>query len=284
MLMHHDVVGARLQLSLTKPDGPVTGGVVALHPSEDPSRTQSLLEHLATALPPFGVAVLLHERRPWPGGRDVPLGVQAEDALAVADRLRAEVGDVPVGLWGWSQGAWAASLAAADSATAFLVVVASVGVSPAAQMRYGTAERLRRAGFGSDAVEELLTVRLAYESALRGDSEPAQAQARLDQIAHRPWRHLAWLPQQVPPTGTWADMDFAPEPVFARTRCPVLAVWGEDDPWVPVDDSEAAWRRAAGDRLSVLRLPGTGHAPEPDDDRYQRPLIAHVTRTLTSTS
>ena len=275
-----DVGGAVLPLSLALPVGPVLGGVVALHPSDDPSRDQPLLAHLAATLPRHGVAVLLHDRRPCPDG-DVPLEVQAADALAVAARLREQVGDVPVGMWGWSQGGWAAALAASiDTSVACLVVVGSVGVSPAAQMRHGSAEHLRRAGFNEDDVAQLVAARRTYEAGLRGEVEAAEVQRSLDEVAARPWRDLAWLPQRFPGAGAWGDRDLEPEPVFAATACPVLAVWGEDDPWVPVDASEAAWRRAAQERLTVLRLSGTGHGPRTDDPRYESALVAHVRRCL----
>ena len=125
---------------LTPPAGRVRGGIVPLHPASDGSRRQFLFEHLVDTVVPLGVAVLRFDRRPSAGDEDVPFAVQAADALLALDALRAEVGDVPLGLWAWSQGAWAAALAAAKSSdVAFLVLLAACGVSPAAQMRYGTA-------------------------------------------------------------------------------------------------------------------------------------------------
>lgn len=260
--MRIELDGATTDASLTLPDGPVRGGCVALHPAGEGARDQPLLRHLAALLPRLGVAVLLHDRRPAPPGQDVPLEVQAADGLRVARALRAKVGDVPVGVWGWSQGAWAAALAAErDPAVAFLVVVASCGVSPAAQMRFGTARRLRDAGHGEDAVAELLRTRRAHEDALRGQLPREDAQAVLDGVAGRPWRHLAWLPDRLDPEDRWPDLDHDPAASFAATRCPVLAVWGEDDSWVPVDASEAVWRVARPDGLTVLRLPGVGQGP-----------------------
>ena len=50
---------------------------------------------------------------------------------------------LPIGLWGFSQGAWAATLVAGDPDTAFRVAVSGSGVSPAEQMRYGTREQVR---------------------------------------------------------------------------------------------------------------------------------------------
>lgn len=272
-----DVEGARLPLTLALPEGPVRGGCVALHPANNGSRNQPLMQHLAHTLPRHGIAVLLHDRRPEVCSDDVPFHVQARDALAVAGALRSHAGPVPVGIWGYSQGAWAAALAAAtDTTVAFLALVASVGVTPGEQMRHATAEHLRRDGFDEDAVDELLKVRAVYEDALRGRVTRSDAQRMLDSIASRPWRHLAYLPERLEPDRRWSDMDFNPVPVFAATACPVLAVWGEDDPWLPVDDSEAAWRRAAGDRVTILRLPGVGHGPQPDDERYERALVTHV--------
>ncbi|WP_232521619.1 alpha/beta fold hydrolase [Micromonospora phaseoli] len=95
------------------------------------------------------MAVLRFDRRPREQG-DVPFAVQADDAVAAVAELRRRVGDVPVGLWGWSQGAWAASAVAArrPELIAFLVLVATSGVSPAAQMRYGTAQQLLLHGYG----------------------------------------------------------------------------------------------------------------------------------------
>lgn len=107
-------------------------------------------------------------------------------------------------------------------------------------------------------------------------------QRLLDHVAAQPWSDLAWLPDRMSPGDRWPDMDVDPRPVFAATACPVLAVWGEDDPWVPMPEpeSEAAWRAAAADRLTVLRLPGVGHGPDPSDPRYEQALLARVGQAL----
>src|SRR2546423_2338599 len=36
---------------------------------------------------------------------------------------------------------------------------------------------------------------------------------------------------------------------------------GEDDDWIPIDESIAAWRRAGGDEVEIVCVPGTGHDP-----------------------
>ena len=73
---------------------------------------------------------------------------------------RPDVDPARIGLWGFSQGAWVAPLAASRSRdVAFLVLVASTGVTPAAQMRYGTAKHARIAGYGEDAVRRIVDAR-----------------------------------------------------------------------------------------------------------------------------
>jgi pimeloyl-ACP methyl ester carboxylesterase len=49
--------------------------------------------------------------------------------------------------------------------------------------------------------------------------------------------------------------------VFAEVRVPTLLFYGEDDEWIPIDESVEAWRRARGDEIEIVRLPGTGHDP-----------------------
>ena len=258
---------AGLPATLNFPETVVHGGVVPLHPAGDGSRHQFLFEHLARTLVRRGIAVLRFDRRPSPDDADVPFAAQSDDALAALRVLRAHVGPAPVGLWAWSQGAWAAALAASRSPdVAFLVLLAACGVSPAEQMRYGTAEQLRRNGYGDDeALRELSELRETLEDAVRNPGRLAAAQAVIDRYADRPWFPLAYVPRTLAPSAGWPDMDFDPAPILAEVRCPVLLFYGEEDEWTPVEPSIAAWRRAAAKAgntdLTVVRLPGTDHAP-----------------------
>jgi pimeloyl-ACP methyl ester carboxylesterase len=237
---------------------------VPLHPASDGSRRQFLFEHLAETVVPRGVAVLRFDRRPSSGG-DVPFETQADDALEALRELRAqpEVGSAPLGLWAWSQGAWVAAVAAARSTeVSFLILLAACGVSPAEQMRYGTAEQLRRHGHDDpEALRELHELRAAREDALRDPSRLEASQGVVDRYAGRPWFELAYVPRTLDPSAEWRDMDFDPAPAIAEVRCPVLLFYGEEDEWTPIEPSIAAWKRAATTDLTVVRLPGTDHAP-----------------------
>jgi pimeloyl-ACP methyl ester carboxylesterase len=254
-----------LTATLNMPAGRVRGGLVPLHPADEPSSEQFLFRHLALILPPHGVAVLRFDRRTGKHERDVPLELQAKDGLAGLHALREVpgVGDAPLGLWGFSQGAWAAPLAAsiAPEAVAFLTLIASTGVTPARQMRYGTDEQLRRAGYGDEARSALATLRVAYEEYLRGHTERASTQELIERMASQPWFSLAYVPRVLPQPGAWDDMDFDPEPIFAHVRCPTLLFYGEDDEWTPAEESIHVWRRAARGEVAVVRLAGATHHP-----------------------
>jgi hypothetical protein len=75
--------------------------------------------------------------------------------------------------------------------------------------------------------------------------------ALLDAATGEPWWPLTWLPDKVPASGAWADMDFDPEPAVARVACPTLLMYGEDEENVPAATSIAVWRRASPADLTV---------------------------------
>lgn len=273
-----------LPATMTWPAKDCRAAVALLHPANDPSRNQFLFDQLAQVLPELGIAVLRYDRRRFPANRDVPYQLQLDDlghALAV---LAAEVGPVPTGLWGFSQGAWVALLAAAaDPELAFLVVVGCSAVSPARQMRYGTGEQLRRAGFGADALTELAHLRLTYEDYERGRLTQDEAQAVIEALAGRPWFHLSWVPPKLPESPGWDDMDFDPSSAIRQLRCPVLAFYGDDE-WIPVAESIGIWRSCIRDRdqLTICQLAGTTHHPTLREGRDVASISPEYTAILTS--
>jgi pimeloyl-ACP methyl ester carboxylesterase len=276
----------------------VRAGIVTLHGASDGRARQPLFDHLAHMLVPLGVAVLSYDRRPPQHGGDTPLQLQADDAIDAVNGLRTHLRR-PVGLFGFSQGAWAASLAAADPATSFLIVLGCSGVSPANQMRYFTDELLRRQGYSTDQRRQLADLRAAYEDHLRRQRRSPSEQtgaggsekitARLQAAAAQPWFEHAYLPTSAAPTDHWHDMDFDPTPNFDKITCPVLAAWGSDEECVPAEASKRAWH-ASRASVTTAELPGCGHWPAvgsgtpgyhpTDDDQLSPDFDAIVTQWL----
>ena len=217
--------------------------------------------------------------------------------MRVVDELavRPDIDARRIGLWGFSQGAWVAPLAASRSTKiAFLVLVASTGASPAEQMLYAAAKHARMAGFGEDAAERAVAVRRVVDEFRRGAVPLETAQTAVDGVKNEPWFAHTYVPRRLDGLMFWPDMDFDPEPVFANVRVPTLLFYGEDDEWSPIEASIAAWERAserAGNRdVLVVRLPGTGHFPtlgsaesiERVSPEYERTLVEWLDRVTRS--
>lgn len=250
---------ARLRLPEQRKPG---RALVTLHGAELGDADQPLFKHLGETATQLGYAVVSYDRRSTASG-DVPFRHQADDALTALRWVGSEL-DVPVGLFGFSQGAWAAALAAAqDPRVAELVLVGCSGVSPALQMRYFTDEALRRQGFNAADRTELLEVRTAVEDVLRGAGDRERAERLLARANTRRWFDLAYLPHDLPaPDHRWEDMDYDPAPTFARVTCPTLLLYGQHEECVPASESKAAWRATSpAVDLTVADVPGCGHFP-----------------------
>jgi len=276
--------GVTLPAQLTVPAAGCRGVVVLLHPANEPSRGQFLFQHLARVLPDQGVAVLRYDRRESHCGTDVPYLVQVDDLAHGLRVLASELGPLPTGLWGFSQGAWVAMLcAAASPSLAFLALVGCSAVSPGQQMRYGTAEQLRRADFGRGPLAELDRLRTSWEEYQRSHLSREAAQRVVDGFAGRPWFHLSGVPSTLPEQPSWEDMDFDPAETISQIHCPVLAFYGEDE-WIPVAESIGIWQSRCPDpgRLTIHELPGTDHHPTLRGGRTVASISPEYTATLTS--
>jgi pimeloyl-ACP methyl ester carboxylesterase len=258
--------------------------IVAVHGAGEGTRESPLLRHLHELLPPHGIGVVTFDRRgEGESTGDATRGrfdLQADDALAVLRAIDVE----RVGLAGYSQGGWVAPIAATLSDdVAFLVLVASIGVTPSEQMMVACERQLRLAGYGDDVVERALDLRRRFEHWIHSQApEPDEALAAdLRAAIDEPWAGLLWLPPTLldeEGVRLWIEeMDFDPRPIFARVRVPTLSFYGADDSWAPVEASADAWRAARGDEVEVVVVPGVEHdltlpdgsfAPE-----YERKLV-----------
>ncbi|MFD7510142.1 alpha/beta hydrolase family protein [Streptomyces sp. NPDC059853] len=263
---------AELPATLTLPDGPLRGGIVPLHGSHAGTRDFLLYRHLAQVLPPRGIAVLRYDRRPSPSGRSIPFSEQAVDARAAMSVLRQYVGDVPIGLWAYSQGGWVAPLAAANwpAEVAFLTLVSPAGVSPGAQMRYGLARQLCDNGFAG-RLDDLRRFQDGLEAYVRGNSNADILREVFAEAMRQPWWPLLGYPADntdlfsVPPGELWVDMDADLTAAYEAVCCPVLTFHGETDQWLSIEDSIHVWREAAANAgkpaPEVVRLAGCDHSP-----------------------
>ena len=263
--------------------------IVALHGAGEGTRDAPPYSHLHELLPPVGIGVATFDRRGEGESTGDPtrgrFALQADDTLAVIEAIGAK----RVGLWGLSQGGWIGPLAAvASDEVAFLVLIASTGVTPSEQMMYAVERQLRLAGYGDDVIAKALELRRRFEDWVHTPApEPDdQLAAALWAAIDEPWWPQAWLPPALfdeEGRRLWTEeMDFDPRPVFARVRVPTLLFYGEEDSWTPVEPSVEAWQAARGDEVDIVVIPGAGHdLTLPDGSfapQYERVLLDWLVR------
>jgi uncharacterized protein len=207
--------------------------------------------------------------------RDQSLQDRAAEALAAVACLAGQEGVDPgrIALLGASQGGWVGPLAASRSAdVAAVISLSGSGVSPYRQEAYRVEHMLRDAGAGEDQITEALAFFHHRADRLRRGDDLEEVLA--DQLSHR---DAAWYPVLgddgvVEHLAFMARIyDYDPAPALARVTCPLLAIWGARDTYVPVAASAEAFAAGLGKagngsfRLEVvpdadhgLRLPATG--------------------------
>jgi hypothetical protein len=260
-----------LKGTLTKPDTDILCPVVIVtHTSNAGTRNFGVYQHLTELLPPRGIAVFLYDRR----GSGESTGDfntatffdLAADAQAGIDQLkmRSDIDPKRIGVWGMSQGGWIAPLAASTSTdVAFVIAVSAVGVSPAKQMNYSAEYELREQGFPEEAIRQMLEVRGLVDEYFRGKVGRSKVRKKLDAVLQEAWFPFAYLDDQLPEDPTtekWCqEMDFNPLPIIQKVNVPVLLLYGEHDPWVPIAKSMAVWKENCPGNLSIHQIRDANH-------------------------
>jgi uncharacterized protein len=208
--------------------------------------TREELEAEAEAFARRGVLALIYDKRTVGYSlveRDFSL--LADDALDGLEVLmsRPDVDPDRVGVWGLSEGAWVASLAASRSdAVDFVVVVGAAGMTPSRQQAWAYGERLEHAGVSGSLYR---TLQLRGMHLMKG----------LD---------------------LFANADYDAVSVWEEVDQPVLALWGEFDREVAPEESSTliagALERGDNRHYTMRFVPHVRHNLNDTFDRgFDRP-------------
>jgi pimeloyl-ACP methyl ester carboxylesterase len=286
----------RLAATLDLPKGPGPHPiVVALHVSGAGERDFPSYTHLAKTLPAQGIGVLRYDRR----GSGASTGNfdtagfpdLAADARAVLDWARGleNVDDRRIILWGMSQGGWIAPLLAAEDTTiASVVIVSGAATTPAAQMIFSTRTALREAGYSDEVIERATLLRQEYDVYFAGKVKRDEIAELLAHARSEPWFPLAFLPEEPPAdvkqSKWYYQFDFDPADAIVKVRAPVLLLFAERDPWIPIEPSISIWKKQNPTNLTISIVPGTNHfmtaTTDPARDSDAEPISEEYTEIM----
>lgn len=190
----------------------------------------------------------------------------ADDVLAAVGVLknRADINPKQIGLFGFSNSAWTVSLAASRSPdVGFLILQSFSGVPPYQQEIFRAETQLRVDKFPESTVKQGADfMRLKFEAARTGAGWE-QIEKLMNQV-----RGERWLAYTNPPRSLeglqrfWqSTANYKPVPALEKIKIPVLAYWGENDTYVPAQESIIVFKQAmtkAGNKDFTIKLIPTG--------------------------
>ena len=277
-------------LTLPRGKGPFPAGVL-ISGSGPQDRNETVMGHrpflvLADHLTRNGLAVLRYDDR-GVGGSEGSVSQSttedfAGDSLAAVSYLktRQEIDQARIGLLGPSEGATAAAIAAAQSAeVAFLVLVAPPGVN-GEQIVYRQSVALATAmGVDESQVESIRKAQqrlFEVVSSTAGEEDRRETLRAMQQMLYA---SLSEIEKQALGVGSSAALEaqakmlltpwfrfflaYDPAEALRKVRCPTLALFGERDVQVPIDQNlpplEEALGAAPTKDYRAVRLPKLNH-------------------------
>lgn len=268
----HD--GIRLAGELILPDSPGPHPAIVFSAGGSSYGTREMFCFLAEFFALHGVAGLVYDKRGLgSSGGDwlrAGFGDLAGDTLAGVDRLRthADIDARRIGLLGSSQSGWIVALAASRSDdVAFIISLSGPGVTPAESELYRSEAWLRADGFSEAEIRDAMRfVRRRYRCARTGEGWEALAEAARDAGKERWFAYTGGhVGKDHPFWHFWSLIrDYDPVPVMEQVTCPVLAVFGAKDTFLPAEKSARIWREAldeaGNDDVTIRVFPHGDHS------------------------
>ena len=188
-------------------------------------------------------------------------------------KQRRDINPRQIGLYGDSQTAWIAPLAATLSPdVAFLILRVPSALPVTENILYEIESMLRRDNFSEADITKALALRQLIHRTILTNTEWENLKTEIDKSKDEKWFpyvRAGWFPSlKIPPDeaaakGLRDPLTYDPLPILQTVRVPVLALNGELDEAVPTKSSvpimEAAFRKAGNKDFTVIVLPKAGH-------------------------
>ena len=199
-----------------------------------------------------------------------PIRERAGEAVAALRALkeRRDIDTSRMGLWGISQGGWAATMAAVQTAdVSFLILVSTPARDAVSQLEYQALTALRTDGTPEAEVRVAAThLRRAFALMRAGGSREDYAAAVAPLQKYAALRDLGILTGTPESYRAWQnsmDYHYRPDTALRELQQPVLAVFGDRDVLVDWRDSVQVFREsfgAGGNRdVTIKVFPDASH-------------------------
>ena len=200
---------------------------------------------------------------------------RAREVLAGVEMLRQrkDINPRQVGLYGDSQTAWIAPLAATLSPdVGFLILRVPSALPVIENILYEIESNLRRDNRSEADITKALALRQLIHHTILTNTEWENLRALIDKSKNETWFpyvRAGWFPSlKIPPDETTVKglrdpLTYDPLPILQNITVPVLALNGELDEAVPTKKSvpilESAFRKAGNKDFTIMVLPKAGH-------------------------
>ena len=244
--------------------------IIVAHTSSAATRDSEVYQHLIEVLPKNGIGIFIFDRRGSGHSsgnfENASFLDLASDIIASINLLkqRNDIDSSKIGIWGLSQGGWIAPLVASLSEdVSFIIPISSSGVSPAEQMNYSAEFELRDNGFSEEKINLMLNIRKSVNEYFRGEKDYSPVLNEVNLVRSEDWFKFAYLDGELPknPTETkwFQELDFTPIPIIKKINIPVLLLYGEKDPWVPIQKSIGIWKEYGPKDLIIHQIKDANH-------------------------
>jgi dienelactone hydrolase len=219
---------------------------------------------------------------------------RAREILAGVEMLkqRKDINPRQIGLYGDSQTAWIAPLAATLSPDlAFLILRVPSALPVTENILYEIESNLRRDSFSDADINKTLALRQLIHRTVLTNSGWEDLKAEIDKSKNEKWFpyvRAGWFsslkipPDEATAKGLRDPLTYDPLPVLQTVTVPVLALNAELDEAVPTKKSvpilEAALRKAGNKDFTVVVLPKAGHNFLETDKPYGAQEFVRKTR------
>ncbi len=200
---------------------------------------------------------------------------RAREVMAGVQMLkqRKDINPRQIGLYGDSQTAWVAPLAATLSPdVGFLILRVPSALAVTENLLYEVESTLRRDNFSEADITRALVLRKLIHHTILTNTGWEHLKAEIDRSKSEKWFpyvRTGWFPSlKIPPDeatvkGLRDPLTYDPLPILRTVTVPVLALNGELDEAVPTKKSvpilEGAFRKAGNRDFTIMVLPKAGH-------------------------